>query len=35
MMDYQRCITEGRKPEQRGGHTAILASGRLLVSAAR
>lgn len=31
VLDYHRCITEGRKPEQRGGHAGVLTGGRLLV----
>lgn len=30
-MDFNRCITEGRKPEQRAGHISFMYNGRLFV----
>lgn len=30
-LGFQRVITEGRKPQQRGGHTALLIDNKLLV----
>ena len=30
-MAFQKCITEGRKPEQRGGHTSVLVGNKLIV----
>lgn len=30
-LDLSKCITSGRKPEQRGGHTAVLTQGKLII----